>query len=179
MLDDPPGFHHEFHIFQDADPLQRITADRDDIDDRAGLQSPHLARYPEHFGIKCAVRNDYLTFAERELSIREETGYPPFTHLLRIVFSGEDLHEVERLALEMANAVNRSLFDEGTKLLGPTRAPITMINGRYRWHMLVKSMKRGSLDLFAETLKNALRKQKRAFSKSVRMSIDMDPISML
>lgn len=134
---------------------------------------------PEHFGIKCAVRNDYLTFAERELAIREETGYPPFAHLLRIVFSGEDIHEVERLALEMANALNRSLFDEGTKLLGPTRTPITMINGRYRWHMLIKSMKRDSLDLFADALKDAMRKQKRAFSKSVRMVLDMDPISML
>src|SRR5207245_4341244 len=42
---------------------------------------------PDHFAILAASRHDYTTFYEQEIVFRAEAGYPPFTQLLRLVYT--------------------------------------------------------------------------------------------
>jgi primosomal protein N' (replication factor Y) len=65
-----------------------------------------------HHCLQAIARADYSFFLERELSIREELGYPPFAELIKIGVLGE--HRT-RLAEEVATAAR----DAGARVLGP------------------------------------------------------------
>ncbi|MDO4558567.1 MAG: primosomal protein N', partial [Planctomycetia bacterium] len=43
---------------------------------------------PDHDAIAAAVHHDYLRFAEKELPLREQFGYPPYARMLRLVIRG-------------------------------------------------------------------------------------------
>jgi primosomal protein N' (replication factor Y) len=65
-----------------------------------------------HHCLQAIARADYSFFLERELRIREELGYPPFSELIKVGVLGE--HRT-RLAEEVG-AVAR---DAGARVLGP------------------------------------------------------------
>jgi len=134
---------------------------------------------PEQSCIQHAVKNNYLSFAQEELVSRKTASYPPFVELLRVVFSGEDEKEVENLALAAGQELKKLRLDPSTCILGPARTPITMINGRYRWHILVKTPARDDLHPISASLKTLSTKVKRTISKSLRVVLDADPLSML
>src|SRR5256885_6209638 len=41
--------------------------------------------YPDHYAIQDAVKQDYLSFFERELHFRRMMAYPPFTSLANVI----------------------------------------------------------------------------------------------
>src|SRR5690606_20038090 len=45
---------------------------------------------PEHYSIQCAKNYDYSGFYNKEIMLRKEFLYPPFTNLISIVIYGED-----------------------------------------------------------------------------------------
>ncbi|MHC4943059.1 MAG: replication restart helicase PriA [Planctomycetota bacterium] len=133
----------------------------------------------EHYSIQCAMKNDYFTFATQELETRKEAGYPPYVHLMRIVFTAKKPNVVEeaaRLAAERIAGLGRS---DAFRILGPARAPIARISGKHRWHLLLKSPLRSDLDRAAEALKALYRDLRRHSSGPIRMALDVDPLSML
>ncbi|MFH2000526.1 MAG: primosomal protein N' [Planctomycetota bacterium] len=133
----------------------------------------------DHYSMQYAIRNDYLSFATQELKARKEAGYPPFARLMRAVFSGENPTEVQALAQAICHAVAEIKIQEQTRILGPAKAPITMINGRYRWHVLVKSPTREDLNQLASLWNTCYKKWRKTQFKTSRMVLDIDPQSML
>lgn len=133
----------------------------------------------EHYSVQLALRNDYMSFAATELKARMEAGYPPFARLLRVVFSGENPDEVQTLAKAIAESANELELHDETRILGPATAPITMINNRHRWHLLVKTPIRHDLTRLADEWSGFFAKNRRKRFKTSRMSLDMDPQSML
>ena len=74
---------------------------------------------PGHHAIQALVRADYAFFYERELAIRRELAYPPFSELIRISAAGDD-------ALTAVRAIVESLAHHDLVVLGPVRrtAPV-------------------------------------------------------
>lgn len=129
------------------------------------LQSYH----PEHYAISTAITQKYETFAETELKLRKQTGYPPFSKLLRVILEGLDEDKVKKKASELVTP----LFGGPFELLGPAPAPITRIKDRYRWHFIVKSNK-------TNIIANCVKKIKPLTSSHhVKISIDIDPVNLL
>jgi len=145
--------------------------------DEPGLVIVQTA-HADHYSIRCALKNDYARFAEQELAMRESSGYPPHSRLLRAILSGEDAVQVEAQAHCAAQAIE-ALGLQGLKVLGPARAPIAMINKRHRWHMLIKSPEPALMDRVAHTLPAHQKSRRGSPSKPVRMILDADPVSML
>jgi primosomal protein N' (replication factor Y) len=133
----------------------------------------------EHYSIQCAMKNDYFQFASRELETRREAGYPPFVHLLRVVFTATKPDAVEEAARQAAEGIAGFGRGKETRILGPAKAPIARISGRHRWHLLVKSAERFELDRVADALKAIYRDLRRRPSCQIRMALDVDPLSML
>jgi primosomal protein N' (replication factor Y) len=139
---------------------------------------------PEHYAVRLAVDESYESFAERELASRQELGYPPFGRLLRAVFSGEAESDAMRLANSAAQAIRNAALPEGTVLLGPARAPLTRISGRYRWHLMVKAPDLEGIRAAGEALRSLPREGGRPTAAAqappaTRMQVDVDPLSML
>jgi primosomal protein N' (replication factor Y) len=131
---------------------------------------------PEHFALRAAAAHDYEAFYEEELAERKDAGYPPFSHLAALHFSGNSLRTVEKESKTAADHMRkmRQRLGWNLEILGPSAAPLGMIRGRYRWQILLKSVRRAELH-------RLLQQFRREYSSlaTVRMIIDIDPLELL
>jgi primosomal protein N' (replication factor Y) len=101
-------------------------------------------RTPDHHAIRAAAGHAVAEFAAAELPLRAppHPAYPPHVGLARFIAA----HEVERLAQQAAEGVAAWLrrasaerLEGALTVLGPAPCPIMRLQGRWRWHVLVKS----------------------------------------
>jgi primosomal protein N' (replication factor Y) len=131
---------------------------------------------PEAPVIRAAARHDYEGFAVLESKLREELGYPPHGKLVRVVFEDEDAQVARQGAMECCAALVRAAAGErGLVVLGPNEAPIALVRGRHRQHLLVKA--RGAGEGLAR-VRAALRAWIADHARP-RAVVDVDPVSML
>jgi len=146
-------------------------AGRGELDGRILIQT----HTPEHPAIVQAARHDYLTFAAGEMALREELSYPPFGRLARVVLEDEDAARVDEAGSALAAILREHLDPAQAQVLGPAPAPMALMRGRHRSHLLIKAPGRGEglaparaiLQTFAER------------TPRPRVTIDVDPVSML
>jgi primosomal protein N' (replication factor Y) (superfamily II helicase) len=86
---------------------------------------------PDARAIVHAARHDVGGFLVEELERRLALGYPPFSHLVRVVVSGPDQADAERALDELKAGLG------GDELLGP--APLLRLRGRHRAQLVAKT----------------------------------------
>ena len=132
---------------------------------------------PDHYAITCARQHDYLTFYHKERQLRKMLGYPPYSRLVNIRFSGESAQEVEEAAQHTARQIGQRSLSSAVTVLGPVSAPLSKLRGKYRWQLLLKAHRYQDLhsvcDALTQTLPALIR------SGKVKMSMDVDPENML
>jgi primosomal protein N' (replication factor Y) len=126
---------------------------------------------PDHPAIVRAAAHDFEGFATAEDALRGELGYPPHARIVRVLIDDTELDEVEGAALRCAEVL-RAI--EGAVVLGPAPAPIAMMRGRHRHHVLVKAPTAEVLDAVRTVLVEHLGGARRP-----RAVIDVDPTSVL
>jgi primosomal protein N' (replication factor Y) (superfamily II helicase) len=96
---------------------------------------------PENYAIKAAANHDYLGFYHQEISYRRQFNYPPFSHLIRLVYShtNNDLcrRETERIGHLILEQKERKHMGD-LSLIGPVPAFASRVRGRYRWQIIVR-----------------------------------------
>ena len=128
-------------------------------------------RCPEHPAIISAVAHDVDGFLEHEMRQREELGYPPYSRAALVRFDAVDEAEAVREARRLTAVATRAAPE--VDALGPAPAPLARLRNRYRYQLFLRSAKR-------EPLRRALLAVARSAPKGkVRVSIDVDPVSML
>ena len=93
---------------------------------------------PEHPVMKALVACDREAFYASEIDARERSGYPPFGRLASLIISAGDRPTAEGFARKLAAIAP---IDERIQVLGPAEAPLAVIKGRYRFRLLVKSLR--------------------------------------
>ncbi|HKW32764.1 MAG TPA: primosomal protein N' [Candidatus Acidoferrum sp.] len=131
--------------------------------------------YPDHYAIQDAVKQDYLSFFERELRFRRMMAYPPFTSLANVI--------VRDTSLEKAILWSRQLSQyfsphdgEKVRILGPATAPLARLKREHRFQFLLKSPKRSVL---TKLLGGALAYCDAKEIPQTAVLVDMDPLSLL
>src|SRR5690554_934811 len=138
---------------------------------------------PEPYSIASLRHGDEEGFYRRELVFREAGKYPPFTGLVRLVFSGVKANFVAQAAQEITSEIKRELAGAGqeypeakkTEVIGPQPAVIEKVQDRYRWHTLLKIP---DLKALYVLLPGVLEKHRKNLP-DVRVIIDENPYSML
>ena len=92
---------------------------------------------PKNQVIELAARQDYDTFYQEELPLRELRGCPPFRDLLTVTFHGRDEEQTWQTAQRFAAALRVQLASEfyraeQVELLGPAPAQVARVNYSYR-----------------------------------------------
>jgi primosomal protein N' (replication factor Y) len=85
---------------------------------------------PDSRAIELAARHDVSRFLDSELERRRALGYPPFSHLVRIVVAGPEPDAPLQALLELKEGLTGDL-------LGP--APLLRLRGRYRAQLVAKT----------------------------------------
>jgi primosomal protein N' (replication factor Y) len=128
---------------------------------------------PGHPSITAAARHDYESFFEAELPCRRELRYPPFGRLARLLASSPEEGAAEGRVRAAAAELRKPAADAGVELLGPAAAPLSRINDRYRWHLVLRGGDPVGLKAALAEALPAL--QRRAGG----VSIDVDPVDLL
>lgn len=134
---------------------------------------------PEHYSITAAAAHDCDRFYLNEMPVRRSLGYPPFSHLARLLFTHEHEEEVKKGAVQAKQLLKEilSVDDRGISLLGPAAAPLSKIKDRYRWQLVIKAPRR---DLLRDVIKECLSglERNRVFFKPI-VNVDINPQGML
>ena len=129
---------------------------------------------PEQPVIKDVISNDFKSFYNREMVMRKQFSYPPFTRIIQIRFKHKDL-SVVRQAAAFYTSLIKPVF--GQRLLGPDQPPVARINNYYMQHLLLKVETEASVSKVKDFLGDAqdVFKQKADF-RTVQISFDVDPL---
>jgi primosomal protein N' (replication factor Y) len=134
---------------------------------------------PENEIITLAARQDYSGFFEREIGLRKEHEFPPFTRLVNVEISGKAEEQVSRETIEfrqrLEDVVARSQVS--IEILGPAPCPHYFVKGVYRRHLLVKTRQMSRLSrLLAEW---EVGEARFGLPSSVNIRVDVDPIDLM
>ncbi|MGE5405005.1 MAG: primosomal protein N' [Candidatus Saccharibacteria bacterium] len=116
-------------------------------------------------------REDYQAFYDQEIEFRRAFGYPPFSSIIRIIFSGSDEVAVAEEA-DFARSLIEEMVGEASDpvdILGPAPCMRRKVSGRYRYQLLLKSV---NLDLMREVARYIMN---RGRLSKVRIDVDIDP----
>ena len=89
---------------------------------------------PQADAIQFSRRADFPGFAEGELKLRREYGYPPFRHLIHHLFRGPNPEKLKFFAEQWARLVEKT-FAGRVELRGPAPAPVERIKDEYRFQL--------------------------------------------
>jgi len=128
---------------------------------------------PGHLAVRGAIAGDYAAFADQELLLRRELGYPPYSALVRLLWSGADEPALAEAASEAADALRAVLGPCGHEVVGPAAAVLPKARGRFRYHALIKVVDPES------NLETVLaRARELRLPSSLRLSINVDPYDL-
>ena len=99
---------------------------------------------PTHPAVVDGISQAYGDFYERTLALRQKTGFPPFTFLLKLTC----VYKTEAAAIKNARKLAEVLSAHkpaSVQLLGPTPAFYERTRDTFRWQLVVKSPKRSDL----------------------------------
>jgi primosomal protein N' (replication factor Y) len=133
---------------------------------------------PSHYVLTAARAHDCRAVYEQEIALRSMLGYPPFGRLINIRFSGEHEMQVEAAA-KAAAALLRAVIAQDSlpaDILGPAPAPLSLIKNRFRWQLLLKGARPEILHWLCDQL---LREKRKICGNKVRLTVDVDPESMM
>jgi primosomal protein N' (replication factor Y) len=129
---------------------------------------------PEASVLQAAQHHDYLTFFEEEIRVREEMGYPPFSHLVRLLVTGETEAETQAAVQSLAHLLQAGGITG--RMLPPSPAPLVKIKNRFRYHLILYGSDVGRM---AQEIRAAFAKGRWQRPKSVNLTVDVDPLSIL
>jgi len=133
---------------------------------------------PEHPALRFATKHDFEGFAKQECDLREELGYPPTGRLLRVVFEDEDADRVDQVAGQCAELLVGALGQFHVPVLGPAPAPMSLLRGRHRRHILVKASVRSESGPEAFGIARQVLVEFAQAQRATRVVVDVDPASL-
>lgn len=93
---------------------------------------------PDHPVLKLAASQDFDAFYRSEIEERRLFGYPPFTHLIKCLFSSPDPEAAKRAA-ETAHAQISASLPKNAQALPPNPSGHPKIKDLYRYQFLIKT----------------------------------------
>lgn len=133
-------------------------------------------RHPDHPIFEHIRDNDYLTFIEEELEIRERCALPPYSRMLTLRSEAASAEKAERALAHAKNIIQPMVANNSCYIAGPIAAVISRKQNIYRYY----------LHIFADSIKRrtqlanlAPQLAKQAPFKQVRLSVDVDPMDYI
>lgn len=131
--------------------------------------------YPDHYAVQDAVKQDYLSFFDRELHFRRLMAYPPFTSLSNVIVRDSSLEKAILWSRQLSQYFSPH-DGEKVRILGPATAPLARLKKEHRFQFLLKSPKRSVL---TKLLSGALAYCDAKEIPQTAVLVDVDPLSLL
>lgn len=148
---------------------------RGEVDGHAYIQTYS----PDHFALTYALEENYLGFYNEEILFRRAMIYPPFCHILQLI----TLSEREEIGMKFLNECLKMLEHYGQNneqlgdiiVLGPAKASIGKVKGKYRHRLLIKGSSYRQLTNIRKELYNSIDSK---IKNELQMHVDINPMIM-
>jgi len=131
---------------------------------------------PRNYIYRLASIYDYTSFYRKEINLREVTAYPPFSKIVRLLFTSVDQ--------ELAKSITKEYYDNVKKLLenypnqfiylGVMKSPVGRIQNKYRFQVLLRLKNQMSDTIIKELYRLVDDNQ----NKDVSIFVEIDPSSL-
>lgn len=132
---------------------------------------------PDHYAIRAAARQDYLSFYGQEIAYRRELGYPPFAQLINIISSDPMDNYADEKLQAIKNRIGERMPPGAVSMLGPAPAPLSRLRGLYRHHLVLKMHDSEMREEVTSTLRSILNDTPSTTFSGI--TVDVDPLTML
>jgi len=128
----------------------------------------------ENYSIVLAGQQNYEAFYNQEIIVREQLNYPPFCDIIISVSSNS-----EEIAVKSSNVVKDMFYDvlggwEGVQVLNAVPAPLSKINGKFRWRVIIKCKINDEIN---NIINNLIKSKKFVKMKDADITIDVNPVT--
>ncbi|QDH24909.1 primosomal protein N' [Neokomagataea tanensis] len=125
----------------------------------------------EHPVMEALASHDFEAFIEQETAQRKPGFWPPYGRLAALIISADSADVADSLAAEIARVAP---VQDGIQVLGPAPAPLSVLRGRHRRRLLLKTVRGLAVQpIVRDWLSHVKAKG------SARIDVDVDPISFL
>ena len=127
--------------------------------------------------IAAAARYDRERFLEQELKLRHDLSYPPFVRMANVLIWGERESEVIGVAQQLffdLMKLGEERGAQGIQIFPPTPCVLSRLKKNFRYHILIKAQPTEDISAFCIDYFRS-----RKPHKTVNVSIDIDPVSVL
>ncbi len=134
---------------------------------------------PENDVILQASRQDYDSFYENEILLRQMRGLPPFRDIYVFTVSGSEEGAVLRSCMRLADGLRAwrntpELAACDLQILGPAAAPILKVNNRYRYRITIMGKRSAAVrNMVGYLLRSAHSDQ---YNRGVSVFADLNPL---
>jgi primosomal protein N' (replication factor Y) (superfamily II helicase) len=126
---------------------------------------------PEHPVMQALVEGDLAAFMAREAAQRRPGHWPPYGRLAALIVSADAAPAVDALARDLGHAAPHGA---GVEVLGPAPAPLSVLRGRHRRRLLLKTRRDVAVQpILREWLAKVV------VPRGARVEVDVDPVSFL
>src|SRR6185312_14833427 len=126
---------------------------------------------PEHPVMQALVEGDLAAFMAREAEQRRPGHWPPYGRLAALIVSADTAAEADALARQLGHAAP---WGEGLEVLGPAPAPLSILRGRHRRRLLLKTRRDVAVQPILREWLNKV-----PVPRGARIDVDVDPVSFL
>jgi primosomal protein N' (replication factor Y) len=126
---------------------------------------------PEHPVMQALIEGDLEAFMAREAAQRRPGHWPPYGRLAALIVSADHAEVADRLARDLGRAAPSGT---GITVLGPAPAPLSILRGRHRRRLLLKTHREIAVQ---PILRDWLSRV--TVSRGARIDVDVDPVSFL
>ena len=134
----------------------------------------------DDYTITAASKQDYGYFYKREIVFRKQLDFPPYTNMAVIGLSGAEDKYTYDIINDLKNILSKNigcLAFEDFQILGPARYPMSKMNGKYRWRLIIKCKNINKLiDICAFGVEKISDKKLKNITGP---SVDINPVNML
>lgn len=95
---------------------------------------------PRHYVYKFAANYDYKGFFRKEINIRQTAQFPPFTRIIRILFSDINENNVRELLKICYTEIEKLRERYGGEIiyLDAMKSPVQRVQGKYRYQIMMR-----------------------------------------
>ena len=131
---------------------------------------------PDHYAILDVTSNDYMSFYQKEMKFRQIGKYPPYYYLVNLTISHTDIKKVLKASKHIHGILLQHVTTQSF-VLGPSPSPLSRINNKHRFQILIKFKNEPDLLTALQYLDDYYHEQ--YLKDKLSLEIDINPQMMM
>ena len=119
----------------------------------------------EHYAISLAKSQNYMEFWKREMQIRKELFYPPYSYMVLVRVMSKDYELAKKESMSLTQKLKENLLS--SKVVGPSIGNNFKVNNIYRFSIIIKYKKEDNLYSYLEKVLDY-------YKSNVKIKVDVD-----